>query len=306
MTITFHLAIPHTPWVPARVESFDRLGAQLGFGPTEHEYIRSLATYTVREPNWSWSGRMWVEAYDTSPAAPSHFLQLQDDVIVGADFWPDLHDIVSACPDEIIGLETAHPVARILGECGEPWCTTSDGLIGVGYVIPMPLLGEFLRWRGGLPAGAIESISEDTLIDVFCIDTGRKVWHPIPTIIDHDVSIASTYGNDRHGHRRPVMSTVQGCKANHSRWKVPKEVWHLGSFYGGRVEQLSAKIGRKVSQPSPGDMCGIIGSQLVGDRPWPLCVMCAKEKPCVHGGTGLGVCKTCLGASVGALLARFE
>ena len=84
---------------------------------------------------------------------------------------------------------------------------TADGLVGVGYVVPVPILKVFLEWRAtNLCKGAVESVTEDTLLCVFGVVTGRRFLHPTPTIIDHDTSIASTYGNDAHGHRRPVVT----------------------------------------------------------------------------------------------------
>jgi hypothetical protein len=41
---------------------------------------------------------------------------------------------------------------------------------------------------------------------MWCIAEGHDVWHPIPTIIDHDTTIASTYANDDHAHRRPTVT----------------------------------------------------------------------------------------------------
>ena len=157
-----------------------------------------------------------------------HLLQLQDDVIVDGQFWPNLRAMLAAVPDQIIGLESVHQASQMLYEAGHNWYTTNDGLIGVGYVIPRDVLRMFLEWRATMlrPEG-YKHVSEDTLIDMFCLSTGRKVWHPIPTIIDHDTDLPSTYGNDSHTHRRPAMTTVRGAKARDYSGRAH----HLGRFY---------------------------------------------------------------------------
>ena len=239
-SVTFSLAIPHCPWVPERVESVQRLERLLGIrhfdqdagrdyvipGRRPHQYTDHVAWFTDREPNHSWSGKLWKWGYSTGA---THLVQLQDDVIVDANFWPNLRAMCEAVPDQIIGLESVHPLSRQVYDNGGNWYTTADGLIGVGYVLPRAVLAELLEWRSArLRPGAIEAISEDTLIDVFCMSTGRKVWHPVPTIIDHDVAMASTYGNDKHAHRRPLVTTVGGDVVHgYGVGDVP----HLGRFY---------------------------------------------------------------------------
>lgn len=198
--ITIALGIPHTPWVDERRASLARLiGAIM---PTPPKVV-DHRVFGERAKNWEWSESMWKWGAE---AGASHFLTLQDDVIVAPNFWAALHAMLEAVPDQVIGLEVVHPASRALAEQGHRWFTTSDGLIGVGYVVPTLLLREFLEWRAhALKPGAIEAITEDTLLSIWCMVTGRKVWHPIPTIIDHDTSLSSTYANDAHANRRPLV-----------------------------------------------------------------------------------------------------
>jgi hypothetical protein len=230
-TMTIALGIPHAPWVDGRTASLKRLELALGTDLVDIETEQSGVIgrlFSDREPNWSWSHKLWAWGLDTGA---DHLLQLQDDVIVDANFWPNLKSMLAAVPGEIIGLESVHPASKMIYDNGGNWYTTADGLIGVGYVIPRYVLRELLEWRETkLRPGAYQAISEDTLIDVFCLSTGRKVWHPVPTIIDHDIVLASTYGNDWHTHRRPEVTTVRGAEA---RGYEVKDVPHLGRFYDG-------------------------------------------------------------------------
>jgi len=78
-------------------------------------------------------------------------------------------------------------------------------------------------------ARAALKISEDTLIGLCAMARGRRIFHPTPTIIDHDLSIKSTYGNDVHRHRRPYATwhdfdrSTLDCDAS--------KAVHLGRFY---------------------------------------------------------------------------
>lgn len=198
------LAISHTPWVPARVESLGRLVEQLGpLGRTDLPGTE-VRVFSDRAPNWAWSEEMWRWGAETQA---QHVVFLQDDVIVAPNFFPALHAMLEAVPDQVIGLEAAHPYGKRLALEGHRWYTTGDFLVGPGYVLPRALLGEFLKWRrDALRPHAVEYITEDTMIGLWCWCTRRRIWHPIPTIIDHDLTIESTYGNGAHKHRRPSVT----------------------------------------------------------------------------------------------------
>lgn len=213
--VSLALAISHTPWVPARVSSFARLCSELGItamgAPTTNEAADAFAHWHVeaeRAPNWVWSERMWRWAAETRA---SHAVFLQDDLRVCPNFGLATRAMLHAVPDQIISLYNGHPGTKEVAREGGRWCTTADGLVGQGYILPTTLLREFLRWRrDALNPRAVEHITEDTLIDVWAVATGRKVWHPVPTTIDHDLEINSTYGNDGHPYRKPAVTWNDG------------------------------------------------------------------------------------------------
>jgi hypothetical protein len=231
---TIALAIPTTSdWVPERAESLDRLLAELEL--VEHETsgclgaealeegmyasvdaaragLRQLRILRERAPNAVWSEALWRWAAETNA---EWVLQLQDDVRVAPNFWPALRAMLAALPPDadVMCLEVVHQAARALAEDGARWLTTADGLIGVGYVVRRSALREFLAWRATkLKPGALArgGLTEDTMLGVWCMVTGRRIWGPLPTIIDHDTTLESTYGNDEHANRRPLV-----------RWDTP-------------------------------------------------------------------------------------
>jgi len=220
--------IPHTPWVPERVAHLQTMLEKLP---------EDTKLYTERVPNWVWSEMMWRRASEMSGV--THHLVLNDDVLLPANFMAMLTAMITARPDMVIGLETAHPAARTLAIKGQKWCTTSDGLIGVGYVLPHSDMVSLVEWRDTmLVTGATQRISEDTLIDVWAMSTWRLIWHPVPTIIDHDTELVSTYGNEHHAYRRPSVTWKDGdvCGWTDEDLTDPA-FWHstitphLGQFY---------------------------------------------------------------------------
>lgn len=237
---TMSLAISHTPWIPARVESLKRLRGQLKIGAMTMPEVLVDDGYlemTDRVANDVWSERMWRWAVQTSA---EHCLFLQDDVEVCPRFWTALRALLEAVPDQVIGLEVAHPVARVLATAEPPsrLFTTSDMLIGPGYVLPRALLREFLEWRRTkLKAGWIGQLHEDTMIGLWCAVTGRRIYHPIPTLIDHDLTLDSTYGNDAHANRRPHVTWKDGAANGHA-WDPDCTDLEAPGFWKGMFQRI--------------------------------------------------------------------
>lgn len=257
--ITFSLAISHTPWIEERVRSVHRLLEELGVLAYEDEDpdTGSLIAHGLtcpdaidvrlvsdRAPNDQWSERMWKRSAETDA---THCLFLQDDVEVAPRFWAALRAIVETRPDDIIGLEVAHPIARPLAGEDVRLFTTADMLVGPGYVIPRDVLVEFLIWRAEklrdgwrTAAGGKPAITEDTMIGVFALTTGRRIVHPIPTIIDHDTSIPSTYGNDWHTNRRPHVTWKHAAAHEHA-WDDECTDLEGPGFWQGRFKRIPVR-----------------------------------------------------------------
>ncbi len=227
--IVFSLAIAHTPWVPARVASMARLQAEVEasdpvsvYMPAGHYHVED-----ERAPNHVWSEHMWKWAAATTA---DWCVFLNDDACLAPGFFERLEDIIqtSGKSQTVIGLQVAHPIAVPLAAEGISGFTTSDGMIGVGYAIERRALMGFLEWRAhALKSGAVEFLPEDTLIGLWCAVGNRKVFHPIPTIVDHDTSIESTYGNDSHANRRSLVRWDTELPAGVASPRIP----HVGRYY---------------------------------------------------------------------------
>jgi hypothetical protein len=248
------LAIPHAPWVPGRGESFARLMRELKSVDAPCLLI-DHAVFGEKEPNWSWSRKLWSWGMF---GKHDYLVQLQDDVLVAPAFWAALSAMLTALPDQVIGLESAHPAMRTLSRDGHRWCTSRAWMVGVGYVIPRAALAELMKFRESFDAEARRT-NEDEFIARWCVATGRSVWHPMPTIIDHDTDVASTYGNDAHTHRRPVVTWRDYSSRELSEpafWKPSEDVPmvtnpHLESCWGCAEEPAEgtfAKTGLKLGR----------------------------------------------------------
>jgi hypothetical protein len=221
---TFALAIPHCPWVEGRTKSLDRLRYALGYAADEDEvdrsrytadataarfgeYCKAFAVFQEKEPTASWSERLW--SWFESKGDVTHALQLQDDDRVSPNFWPALSALVQAFPDDVIALHSMHTGARTLAREGIHAYSTTDGIVGTGYVIPKSAQPAFKGWREHeLKPGSRHQVSEDTVLAMFCMSTGRRIVSPCPTIIDHDLTIPSSAGpeRERQDFRRPAVT----------------------------------------------------------------------------------------------------
>lgn len=239
--VTVHVS--HTPWVPARVESYARLCAQLEAQGARH------TVWKERAPNHVWSENMWKDAVSREGA--THCLFLQDDVKLAPNFWRALHALIDAHPSQVICLESVHQMIMPLVEESIAGVTTPDGLIGPGYVMPREMLAEFLAWRNSalapgvlafLKANEKPPFGEDTLLGLWCAATDRTVLMPVPSLIDHDTSLESTYGNESHGRRRPLVrfdnlglvypdGTPGGLEVLETKEYWAQPTIHVGLFY---------------------------------------------------------------------------
>jgi hypothetical protein len=251
------LALPHTPWIPHRVESFRRLGAELHAAGDGHDECR---TFSDRESNKVWPRKLWGWALDTGA---THLVQLQDDVIVSPHFWATLRAMLTARPRDVIGLSAVHPHGPDIARQGHRWYRT-PGVVGWAYVFPRELLAAFVAWVDARPE-IVAVRNEDDLIGDWLAATGRTAWHPVPTIVDHDVSVPSTYANDAHMHRRATVTW---------RGYDPADLVSADWWRGDGPVLATPELGR--------------------------CWACETRAALVTAPNGVGMCGGCLMAFVGA------
>jgi hypothetical protein len=187
--------------------------------------------------------------------------------------------MLEAVPYEIIGLEAAHPLGPEMQRTGRRWYRTRAWLIGVGYVFPIWRLKAFLHWCDQNPE-RVAGTNEDSLISEWASEHEIDVWHPVPTIIDHDLGVPSTYANDVHHefsmYRRPTVT-----------WRDVPRIEALEDVDYWRTSADGAPL-----LPGPGTQ---------------KCWHCAeREAKMTSGKTGARICAQCVAGILGHLLTRMQ
>jgi hypothetical protein len=237
MSPTIAIAIPHAAHKPGRAASLERLRAQLGGDGSDRR------VFADKEPHWRWSLRLWRWGLESGA---DWLVQLQDDVEVPATFRDAVKAALSVAPEhcEVVALFGIHPLARELARVGNRWHTTANWLMGNGYALSRPFLAEFVPWVEANEAIA-RVTCEDALINRFVTETGRRVFHTIPSLVEHDLTIPSTWGEqaasmgldrpENHGHRKAVVSYRDYSAAEITR----PDFWHQQ----GEVRALLDSLG---------------------------------------------------------------
>lgn len=267
------LCIPHLPGIPKRDASFadvtDALGIVLheedcGGRPLGHGMCAfddspdHLLFLTDREPNWSWAAKMraWFLSTDADL-----FLTLQDDVIVSPRFWDELRAMAPHVPKgAALGLSSVHPMQTEIARQGLRWYQTRAWLVGWAWAMWREDMVVYDAWCRGNEE-RVRATNEDSMLNEWLIESGRSVWHPVPAIVDHDTSIESTYANDAHVHRRPLV-TWRDVQADLTR----TEYW----LPSGKEPPL-------LSMPSPRH-----------------CWFCGKRPPVGRSPNGACICGVCV------------
>ncbi len=268
--------VTHAPWEPGRAESLARLRADLGVsfsdgltswdGDATLDYIE----FTTKAVNWAWSEIMWKTALESARHhAATHALFLQDDVRASPHLWKRLHALLEGRPHEVVSFSSSHPAGRTVFLEGAPGYTTPDGLVGYAYALPVKALAAFLDWREKelIPYG-YERMTEDSLLGLFCMAVEHKIFHPTPSLFDHDLEVDSTYGNGANAYRRPLVTWKDLDRSELDEELLVSPDWwareapHVGRFYEGLHRYLPLLL-------ADHDEGAALAEQLEADRPEP-------------------------------------
>ena len=239
------VAIPTTAsWAPGRAGSLARLLADLGLSPIGPGVTVPVVPafgsidcfiHDNRSPRETWSETIWTWG---SKSGATHFLQIQDDVRAapGGLFWRSMYAMIEARQNGIINLQSVHEASPGLAAERVTSYTCSEGMPGPCYEMDVPLLTEFLEWRRTkLRDGTLQRVTEDTLLALFCLDTQRRIWSPVPTVVDHPGEVGSTYGNDV-GLRQDLYATRQRPRVRWDNWEQI-----LGAATGQKTVEIPNK-----------------------------------------------------------------
>jgi hypothetical protein len=218
------VSIAHAGHIAERKPLLERLLKDLGSN-FAHVHVEG-----DKAPPHVWSERQWLA---TIRSGVTHGLFLNDDLFLCDHFAETLARVVEARPNDVISLYCSDERARhIVGR----WYTSREGLIGNAYVVPIQVLCEFLAFRKrDLVESCVETLTEDQQLNLFCMATGRKVWHTRPSLVEHDVSIASCYGNEGNAARTAAIGPWKNM--HHLDWTASAAP-HLGRFFRGNHQYL--------------------------------------------------------------------
>lgn len=151
------------------------------------------------------TGRRAMAAYD--PTA-THHLVVQDDAVVARDLLAGVERALDHVPaDAVLCLYVGRvrPYAGVIREVVEEagndasWIVMDECNWGVGIVMPTALIDECLAWYDDDGA---KITNYDLRISEWCRATGRDVFYPWPSLVDHqDRPSLCGHGDGRHAYR---------------------------------------------------------------------------------------------------------
>lgn len=232
MKLVFSIA--HAAHRTERVASLDRMMRAI-ISP-----LMSDSLYIAAESGkpHEWSLDQWTGAVRRAAACDgTHAVLLNDDLVLCPDFMGVLEQVIAARPTHVVNLYNTHPLATEAQKRGLSWLTSVDGLIGNAYVLPVPALRAFLGWRASsLTAGTVEALSEDQLLNLWCMQYGALIWHTVPALVQHDVSVPSCYGNTQL--RTATVGPRPGMLA--VDWNT--DALHVGRVFHGNHNALLTRV----------------------------------------------------------------
>jgi hypothetical protein len=224
---TIALAVPHCPWDPHRVKSLQRVRQACGLrnDVDDHPHLAAFRLFAEVGPTppHVWSGKLFQWAAEQGA---DWVVQVQDDVVP----CPDFVDVAKAALSEagkagadVVGFFTIAPPAANFAAMGCNWLTTTDWMTGPAWAIRPSFAREFvqfknLRMRDGWADRVKEnSLNEDTLLGLGCAALGRRIWNPLPALVDHDVTVPSHYTRMAadHPYNRSSYSWERWAKDRH-------------------------------------------------------------------------------------------
>lgn len=248
--MTFATVIAHAARRPERRATLERMLSALDSN------VVACPVGVWGEPGkpHEWSLGQWDFAVRLAESSDcSHVLLLNDDLVLPEgsrfdNFKNIVRRVIDARPTHIINLYNTHPLALEAQKRGLSWLTSVDGLIGNAYVLPVPALRHFLMWREReLEPGTVEALSEDQLINLWAMQHDALIWHTVPALVDHDVSVPSCFGNTQM--RRPQVgpladgggaSEVLGRRMFDVDWST--DALHVGRVFEGNHRALLTRV----------------------------------------------------------------
>lgn len=236
MTPTFIVSIAHAAHREERRAAHRRLTLALDREGLPYVTASTPGNYDV------WSLEQWRLALEWNESGMgdrcTHAVFLNDDVTLCDGFHATLKAAVAAQPESLINLYNNHCLAVEADRRDLRWLTSRDGLLGPAYIMPIPMLHDFLGWRAtALVDGATKRLTEDQLVNLYAMSRGLYTWHTVPSLCDHDTSLTTNYS---HLGNKPHRAMVGPRTPMPTEWKT--DAIHIGRVFTGNHWALLTQI----------------------------------------------------------------
>jgi hypothetical protein len=123
-------------------------------------------------------------AWEAAPPAATHHLVLADDMQPVEGFRAQVATILELLPEQIITLFTMRrKPTEATRAAGRAWFTSPDGTWGGAVILPRGMIADFLEWeRFAIPRSYR---SADRRMALWAMERGHKVWHSVPSLLEH-------------------------------------------------------------------------------------------------------------------------
>jgi len=158
----------------------------------------------------------------------THVMVLADDMVLCRDFEEHVNAAVAARPENPVNVFSARKQVREAYEAGESWITSSCGMYGGSWIIPLAWVDDYLRW---VAANVPEEYGPgDRRIAYWVESRGMRVWQTVPNLIQHVLPQQSLLG---HGNPKNVGATSTSDPGELTRWRdIPTSPRHVGQCSG--------------------------------------------------------------------------
>lgn len=206
MRVQLSAAVMHTPWVPFRALTVDRLRRQI-------PRLRVCADHD-REGVWPTARRAWLAHSQLA----THHLVLQDDVGLCPGFWRGLPAMVAQAAQQPLYLFSARPaVAKAAQLAGVRWVREPGALWAQAIVLPVPMIHAWLDWLDEQGIGDDWHPEwDDVRLSLYLMAHRLDCWIPVPNPVEHLLPCGSTIG---HGGARRISSTYTGEPIHATDWR---------------------------------------------------------------------------------------
>ena len=138
---------------------------------------------------WFTAKRCWQHGVHING---THHLILQDDITVCEDFLLSVHEVIKAYDESPICLYANRKICEQAKKQDAKWVRIPDGIWGPAVILPTKYISEFLFWEEKHIKPTFKH--DDSRLAMWCVETGRKVMCPQPSLVQHDASQKSLLG----------------------------------------------------------------------------------------------------------------